>query len=478
MGHNARSAVIIMGSLLTLLGSTFLPWFVLVYNPSNTGLGARNFYFSAYDMLPYINDISSLKTFYGGMGLALLLGLVSLTGVGFLENQVSKLLHFGQVVTSAWAIYTNMVNKSIVANMNQSFIAKFYGITDKTYILQHSTLQWQGGLIMTAIGLVIAGIGVYIPVVELEGNPIGKVTIGIAALSMVACCCTLFYTVDLTKNGGGDNQLYTNGHHVTVNASRGWQDTRLTVTKGDIIYILYVPQSGLWTARTSVSQPSDANGLPATPPTWLNTQKGVPLPGASAQALIVKVGKSAPFVAGDGVAFLAPESGNIFLRMNQRDADLAHASGSISEQITIVHFVNLPTKTYTMTLSPTSSWVDTKINLQNHDVVHISYDFGSGTWPNSATLVAPDQRNAQLPQLSFVMAEGGEFTPPSASQGLLSRIADGSSAYCGYSAIELTPTNGGELYLRLAAPPTTPKGALKVTVTVLSFPTVSQYTFI
>jgi len=146
------------------------------------------------------------------------------------------------------------------------------------------------------------------------------------ALLLALCCGLSLYAGSLSANSMSST--------VTVSSTQGWQDMNYYVTAGDTVTLQY--QSGTWTETNGVVAPTDADGLPANPPGYLYCHCGEPLAGVSTQALIGKVGDGAPFLVGDQKTFTATSSGDIFLRMNDRDVALGDNAGALTVEISAV----------------------------------------------------------------------------------------------------------------------------------------------
>jgi hypothetical protein len=475
MSRGVRAACIIFGSLVTLWGSA-LPWFTITYTPAGDASATRNFYFGAIDMLPYVQDISSARQFYVGIGLIFLTGIASLTGLPFIEGYLGRFFSWTQLATFIYTVYTNIINKSIIHSMNQTFLIQFYGITDANYVFKNSTLQLQQGFFLTILGLAVSFAAVNLPASEGSGGGVlQNGMIGFAALAVVSCCCLSGYDATHGLDFTRSNDLYQYDHLVSVSATKGWQDTKLSVSKGDIVFINYVPGSGLWSANKETVPPTDANGLPARAPTWLATQKGVPLPGVSSQALIGRIGSSSPFFVGNAFSWMALENGKLYLRMNQRDTSLKLTSGAIRTQITILHEDGVSYRTSTITVALSKNWQNTGLTVESSDVIGVTYVFGSGTLAGGPSVVAPDYLNAKPLNIAAITFDQNAFTTPeTGTVGLLARVANGAPYYCGYSTVQRAGGDG-PLTLRLANDNAALKGSVKVAVTVMTFPTVSSY---
>jgi hypothetical protein len=114
---------------------------------------------------------------------------------------------------------------------------------------------------------------------------------------------------------------------VTVESNRGWQSANTPLSAGDEVSVTYL--SGEWTIQKGRVVPSDASGGPAGSAAALSCACGQPLQGASRQALIGRIGNGPAFLIGDGAHMKAPSAGDLYLRMNDADANLRQHDGSI-----------------------------------------------------------------------------------------------------------------------------------------------------
>ncbi len=175
-------------------------------------------------------------------------------------------------------------------------------------------------------------------------SAVGKVALGgaVAVAVILFCGFPLFGAILYHPASAAADQT------VTVDAGKGWQDTGFVVQPGDELTITYV--SGQWSVTGSNSPLSDANGKPANPPADLYCHCGEPLPGVSTQALIGKVGNGGKaFLVGDSYTFTAATSGDIFLRINDRDSHLGDNTGALQIVMSLV------TPTPTPALTPTTT---------------------------------------------------------------------------------------------------------------------------
>jgi len=108
-----------------------------------------------------------------------------------------------------------------------------------------------------------------------------------------------------------------------VEAHGEWQDTGMYVQKGQTVIIKYL--SGNWSPGRDFVV--DANGMTDTPTDGNNVLKGY-----NHASLIARIGERV-FYVGAGVALLAGESSDIYLRMNDRDFE--NNSGRITVGIEI-----------------------------------------------------------------------------------------------------------------------------------------------
>jgi hypothetical protein len=208
------------------------------------------------------------------------------------------------------------------------------------------------GVVGLALGFVIGGS--IERMIRTAGTQRGKSTreaLGAIAgtIAVLLLCCGL--SAGAVKYF---TSLNTNTSTVDVSSVLGWQDTDYYVKAGDTVTLQY--QSGSWTETNGVVDPTDANGIPDNPPDYLYCLCGEPLPGMSTQALIGKVGDSGTaFLVGDMKTFTATASGDIFLRMNDRDSQLGDNSGDLEIRITTVQPTatpGVPTATPTRVPSP------------------------------------------------------------------------------------------------------------------------------
>jgi Ca2+-binding EF-hand superfamily protein len=118
----------------------------------------------------------------------------------------------------------------------------------------------------------------------------------------------------------------TSGQIVRVDAASQWTDTGLFVRAGDHITI---SADGKIQMRTT--DPNDTS-TPGGSPTGRRAANA-PLPGEPAGVLLVRVGSSAPIVAGSSRTFTAPASGRLYLGVN--DDHMADNSGEYRVTINI-----------------------------------------------------------------------------------------------------------------------------------------------
>ncbi|MCA1648750.1 MAG: hypothetical protein LC753_00280 [Acidobacteria bacterium] len=101
------------------------------------------------------------------------------------------------------------------------------------------------------------------------------------------------------------------GQGIVVSAQQQWTPTGLTVRKGEVI---------TFTTTGDVQLSTDASDLAgsAGSKTGRNAQSA-PIPGALAGALIARIGNGRPFPIGDQTSVPMPESGQLFLGINDDD---------------------------------------------------------------------------------------------------------------------------------------------------------------
>lgn len=101
------------------------------------------------------------------------------------------------------------------------------------------------------------------------------------------------------------------GQGIVVSGQQQWTPTGLTVRKGEVI---------TFTTTGDVQLSTDASDLAgsAGSKTGRNAQSA-PIPGALAGALIARIGNGRPFPIGDQTSVPMPESGQLFLGINDDD---------------------------------------------------------------------------------------------------------------------------------------------------------------
>ena len=109
-------------------------------------------------------------------------------------------------------------------------------------------------------------------------------------------------------SGGGGGGVGTSGRVVVVEGARGWVDTGIDVSSGDRISIDATGTVTLSNNRADVAGPEGSRtGRRA---------ESAPLPNDLAGALIARINNSAPLLIGNRRTFVAPESGRLYLSVN------------------------------------------------------------------------------------------------------------------------------------------------------------------
>ena len=120
--------------------------------------------------------------------------------------------------------------------------------------------------------------------------------------------------------------LLPSQYQFEVQGNQEWQDSSVSVKRGDVVAIMYI--SGRWTPTIQKTPSIDAGGY--------NTTYGSLddiVTGANYGALLGKIEKGTPFLVGKNKAFIAEDSGNLFFRMN--DLNVEDNDGSVIVQITV-----------------------------------------------------------------------------------------------------------------------------------------------
>jgi len=109
---------------------------------------------------------------------------------------------------------------------------------------------------------------------------------------------------------------------VTVEGTRGWTDTGITVRRGQRV-------SFNTTGKVAFRSGGDAVGPDGN---FSEDKAGAPVPAAGVGALIGRVGNGAPFAIGaNSQALMMPAAGRLFLGIN--DANTSDNSGNFSVTI-------------------------------------------------------------------------------------------------------------------------------------------------
>jgi hypothetical protein len=356
MSYKTRVTLTTIGCFISLIGTAIVPWFVITYNPpggaANNGMfDSSLFAFSALFLLPYSSYISNLQSLFIAIGVTFIEGLLSFVNVKFIIKKVLPATNWIQLFLFLFTLLTNIVNKSVLLHLNNQFLMGFYGITDINYIMKYTTVHLGWGLFLTFTGFLISFMAVNesrLPR-NINWDLVATVfTVMVVISSFVLCSFNQFNTLWF-QSKCIDCNSYT-----MVYATKGWQDTGKLVKPNYRIGISYVPGSGTWTVNKGKVPPTDANGQPPTPPAWLSHLKGQPLPGVSSQALIAKIANGKPFLVGDGKQFMgyklmrsSRDSGDLFLRINDSNAELSNNAGSIEVAISVFNFIDV-TPTYGM----------------------------------------------------------------------------------------------------------------------------------
>ena len=121
--------------------------------------------------------------------------------------------------------------------------------------------------------------------------------------------CTLSFSLDLSPAA----------RTVTIHADRGWQDTGVSLARGEEVTVEMV--SGRW-FEDPPGVWHDASGGPDP---WVCGEPDChePLPNHPKYALIGRIGEDGrPFLVADFSRFFAEEAGRLFLRANYGDQDI------------------------------------------------------------------------------------------------------------------------------------------------------------
>lgn len=128
--------------------------------------------------------------------------------------------------------------------------------------------------------------------------------------------------------GDNDGSLYVRaGTRSSVDARQGWQPASLTVAAGTRL-VLQV-RSGEWTHSPGSPNPNQGQGVGQAcalrqPPSTC----AEPLPNAPTGSLIGRIGGQM-FAIGSGAAVAAPAAGDLWLRLNEADTELADNNGRL-----------------------------------------------------------------------------------------------------------------------------------------------------
>ena len=107
---------------------------------------------------------------------------------------------------------------------------------------------------------------------------------------------------------GTSGNAAANGRAVTVDASRGWVDTGIDVSRGDV---LQIQATGSATLSTNTADVADPGGSRTN-----RRAASAPMPAEPAGALIARVGNAAPMLAGGRQSITANGTGRLFLSVN------------------------------------------------------------------------------------------------------------------------------------------------------------------
>jgi PA-IL-like protein len=99
-----------------------------------------------------------------------------------------------------------------------------------------------------------------------------------------------------------------NGGSIAVPANQQWVPTGLTVRKGDQLTITATGEVQLSTDSSDTANPSGS--------TKARYAQNAPLPATLAGALIGRIGNGKPFGIGSNATFMAPDTGQLFLGVN------------------------------------------------------------------------------------------------------------------------------------------------------------------
>lgn len=129
-------------------------------------------------------------------------------------------------------------------------------------------------------------------------------------------------------NQNGDRNRFgqdSGGNSVTVSAREGWTSTGLRVRQGDVIHI---------TSSGEIRFTSDPNDVASTAGSKAGRYvRNAPMPRALAGALIGRINNGDPFGIGDQRSFTAPESGTLYLGVN--DDNLSDNSGEFQVKVSL-----------------------------------------------------------------------------------------------------------------------------------------------
>ena len=468
MNNKVRAGIILVGCFVTLAGSIALPWFIIQYNPTG-GYYTYNFDFDFLYMAFNIKDpalIDHVKSYFISIGTSSLIAVLYLTDLTFLKPLVVKLgLSLVNMVIFGWAVFTNAHDLSIITHLQPSYAQTYFGTTDYQYILSHTTTSLSQGFVVSLIGIGIMAVGLNLPENVAAMQPQRFYTVLIAII-LLSCCCLATFDATHGIGYGYNNDFYEKSHRFPVMANQGWQNTAIDLKKGDIVYILYIPNSGLWSANTGVSPASDASGNPTQPAA--TNEPTLPLPNFPNQALIGKIGKDTAFLIGNGVSFLAYDNGPMTLRMNQNDALLKNASGSIQVLIAVYRYMSGETvNVNTVTINSSTAWQDTHLNVGVNDTIGISYILHSHSANLTDFTASPNGTNAPPPDFNFIKT--GTYSGPSPlaaeKPGLIAKIGSEPGFFAGYNVIgrTISQMDTGNLFLSIHDS-TMPQGTLQVTI--------------
>ena len=117
---------------------------------------------------------------------------------------------------------------------------------------------------------------------------------------------------------------------LSVIASDSWQDTNIQINAGDKLWIEY--KAGKWSSRDyGVQGYYVAPGAESTTETY--DCMPIPQTETGLNGLIGKIGDGQPFIVNEKFEGIAPNSGALFLRMNDCDEWLSDNDGNITVAI-------------------------------------------------------------------------------------------------------------------------------------------------